>query len=214
LLNRIIPDVLNLEGKIVKKITIIFLLVFLDLMISTVGETTIYEKKVVFKIVYNESSDREWFEDFVKKTRRNHGLPTNEDFLKDLKETIFDVSEEVGIDPLLLIAVIEVESDFRNIVGTSGEMGMMQIKKGTAKMVAEKFDLKEPEEGWEELIWNYKENIRFGAYYLKYLLDKFNGNLRRALETYNGGKWKEEYAEKVLKVYEEVKDYASSSGGG
>ena len=197
-----------------KKITIIFLLVLLDLMVSTVGETTIYERRVEFKIVYNESSDQEWFEDFVKKTRKDHGLPINEDFLKDLKETIFDVSEEVGIDPLLLIAVIEVESDFRNIVGMSGEMGMMQIKKETAKMVAEKFDLKEPEEGWEELIWNYKENIRFGAYYLKYLLDKFNGNLRRALEAYNGGKWKKEYAEKVLKVYEEVKDYASSSGGG
>jgi len=198
----------------VKKITIILLLAILNLMAFIVGETTIYERKVEFKIVYNESSGGDWFEDFVKKTRRDHGLPINDDFLKDLKETIFDVSEEVDIDPLLLVAIIEVESDFRNIVGLAGEMGMMQIKKETAKMVAEKFGLKEPEEGWEELIWNYRENIRFGAYYLKYLLDKFDGNLRKALEAYNGGKWRKEYAERVLKVYKEVKDYANSGGGG
>lgn len=198
-----------------KKITIIFFLLILDLISPIVGETTIYEKKVEFKIVYNESPDsnHKWFDNFVKKIRKHYNLPTSEDFLQGLKEAIFGISKELDIDPLLLIAVIDVESDFRNIVGAAGEMGMMQIKKETAKMIAEKFGLKEPEEGWEELIWNYKENIKLGAYYLKYLLDKFNGDLKKALKTYNGGRWKEKYAEKVLEVYEELKKLANSSAG-
>jgi len=145
----------------------------------------------------------EWLKDYVTKLRSLHGLSTEDRYVLGLKKAIDTASAKTGLDPLLIIAVITVESEFRNVIGTAGELGLMQIKPSTAEFIAKNFDLPIPGD-WKALLWDYELNILYGACYLKYLLDKF-GNLRTALEYYNGGSYRKEYAEKIITLYEELK---------
>ncbi len=145
----------------------------------------------------------EWLKSYVTKLRSFHGLSTEDRYVLELKKAIDTASARTGLDPLLIISVITVESEFRNVIGSAGELGLMQIKPDTAEFISKKFDLPVPS-NWRALLWNYNLNILYGACYLKYLLDKYK-NLRKALEAYNGGSYRKEYAEKIITLYEELK---------
>ena len=88
------------------------------------------------------------------------------------------------LDPALLAAVIYQESKFRpSVKSKSGAIGLMQLLPGTAEGIAihtggSRFrvaDLYDPE-----------INVRYGAWYLRHLLDKY-GDERTALAAYNAG---------------------------
>lgn len=86
------------------------------------------------------------------------------------------MSSQHGVDPSLVRAVIHAESSFNpNAVSRTGAMGLMQLMPGTAERfgVGNAFD---PE-----------QNIRGGVSYLRFLLDKFNGDVRLAAAGYNAG---------------------------
>lgn len=149
-----------------------------------------------------------WFREIIEYHREAYGLPTDEDLLVKIENAILDASKETGIDPLLITSIIIVETGFRNVIGMHGELGMMQIKEDTASFVARYYNIPEPTEGWVRILWDFKLNIKIGAYYLKYLYDKF-GSINEAIKHYNGGKYKEEYAEKTLEKYREMLKVAS-----
>ena len=88
------------------------------------------------------------------------------------------------LDPALLAAVIYQESKFRpSVRSRSGAIGLMQLQPATAEGIAIRTggtrfrvdDLYEPE-----------INVRYGAWYLRHLLDKY-GDERTALAAYNAG---------------------------
>jgi len=88
------------------------------------------------------------------------------------------------LDPALLAAVIYQESKFRaNAKSSSGALGLMQLKPETAEGIAirtggSRFhtsDLYDPE-----------INIRYGSWYLRHLLDKYQDE-KLALAAYNAG---------------------------
>ncbi|MBT1247530.1 MULTISPECIES: transglycosylase SLT domain-containing protein [unclassified Thermosipho (in: thermotogales)] len=161
---------------------------------------------ILFSIVY--ALPGEWFRNFVKEYRRAYGLPTDDELLTKIEDAILDASKETGLDPLLITSVIIVESEFRNVIGLYGELGMMQIKPETADFVANYYNLKKPKEGWTRILWDFKLNIKIGSYYLKYLYDKF-GNIQEAVKHYNGGIYKEQYAERILEKYQQMLKVAS-----
>jgi soluble lytic murein transglycosylase len=88
------------------------------------------------------------------------------------------------LDPALIAAVIFAETKFDARTSPTGALGLMQIEPATAEFLAhrsggvafEVSDLAEP-----------AINIRYGAYYLRYLLDQYGGNETLALAAYNGG---------------------------
>ena len=99
------------------------------------------------------------------------------------------------LDPALVAAVIEHESKFNaDARSSTGAIGLMQLQPATAKGIAlrtggSKFvvsDLYDPE-----------INVRYGAWYLRHLLDKYHDE-RTALAAYNAGqenvdRWRREH---------------------
>ena len=88
------------------------------------------------------------------------------------------------LDPALIAAVIYAETKFDARPSSAGAQGLMQILPQTAEFLARRSgattfttaDLATPE-----------VNIAYGSYYLRYLLDQYNGHIVPALAAYNGG---------------------------
>ena len=97
---------------------------------------------------------------------------------------IREQAREKHLDAALIAAVIYAETKFVPRTSTTGALGLMQIEPATAEFLADRSgattfhvgDLASPE-----------INIRYGSYYLRYLLDRYGGNETLALAAYNGG---------------------------
>lgn len=93
-------------------------------------------------------------------------------------------SKEKGVDASLIAAVIYSESRFVDQTSSAGARGLMQITKDTALHI---------EQASGGSTFNFKDladpdvNIRYGTFYLRELLDRFDGNEVAALAAYNAG---------------------------
>lgn len=98
-------------------------------------------------------------------------------------EEIQKYSNEYGVDPKVVLAIMRVESNFKSdAVSKVNAKGLMQVLPDTAKHVAKllnvnvnSVDLNDPE-----------TNVKFGTYYLKYLMQNFS-NMDTVYAAYNGG---------------------------
>lgn len=102
-----------------------------------------------------------------------------------ISRAIIDASVRHGFDPLLLLALIQNESRFDPIiVGSHGEIGLMQIKPDTAEWMAKKSRIR-----WtgSEMLRDPAANIRIGAAYLSMLRAKFGFDKDLYLAAYNMG---------------------------
>ena len=98
-------------------------------------------------------------------------------------------ASRVELPPELILAVIEVESNFdRYAISVAGARGLMQI------MPFWKEELGRPGDN----LLHTDTNLRYGCTILRYYLDKENGDLRRALGRYNGSLGKRKYPNKVI----------------
>ena len=117
-------------------------------------------------------------------------LPQLPDAVRELtlplqhEDIIRQQAQAKRLDASLVAAVIYTESRFRDQTSHAGARGLMQITPDTARYIArlsggtsfEQGDLATPQ-----------INISYGTYYLRYLLDRYDGNEVLALAAYNGG---------------------------
>jgi soluble lytic murein transglycosylase len=100
------------------------------------------------------------------------------------EDIIRQQARDKDLDPSLIAAVIYQESKFRDQTSHAGARGLMQITPETAEFIAKRSggvafsqeDLATPQ-----------INISYGAYYLRYLMDRYDGNVELALAAYNAG---------------------------
>jgi peptidoglycan lytic transglycosylase len=88
------------------------------------------------------------------------------------------------LDPALIAGVIFAETKFRARRSPAGAEGLMQITPATAKFIARRSGgttFRESDLGDPQI------NIQYGAYYLRYLLDRYGGSEVLALAAYNAG---------------------------
>lgn len=86
------------------------------------------------------------------------------------------VAAQAALDPELVDAVIQVESEYNpGAVSPKGAMGLMQLIPATAR----RFGVADP--------FDPVENLKGGTAYLRYLLDVFGGDVPLALAAYNAG---------------------------
>lgn len=137
-------------------------------------------------------------------------------------------ANEFNIDPYLISAIINVESNFnKDALSPKDARGLMQITTSTGEWGAKELNINN---FTLDLLYDPEINIQIGTWYLKQLGKEFDNNLQLMLAAYNGGsgnvnKWlknqeycedgktlkkipfkeTEEYVEKVLKNYQVYK---------
>jgi len=120
----------------------------------------------------------------------------------DYKDSIKKYSEMRELRPNFVAAIIYTESRF-NAHSTSsvGASGLMQIMPGTGQSIAE--ELGESSAG---NLYDPEVSIRYGTWYIKGLLDKYNGDTDLALAAYNAGVGRaDKYKDEVVPLpYETV----------
>ena len=113
----------------------------------------------------------------------------------ELEQAVSRAAQQHHVQPALLLAVMKAESSFNpTAVSKAGAVGLMQLIPETAIR-----------HGVRNL-YDANENITGGAKHLRYLLDRFHGNIRLALAAYNAGERKvDRYGQ--IPPYKETQDY-------
>ena len=106
-------------------------------------------------------------------------------------------SMRAGLDPHLVLAVIDVESRFRKYaVSRSGARGLMQVMPFWVKELGEGG-------GPPQNLFHERTNLRYGCTILRHYLDRERGNLSNALGRYNGSLGQAEYPSRVFRALRE-----------
>lgn len=131
-----------------------------------------------------------WLTDMSNRLRKRVPDPK---FRIELLKNVHYEAKRVGVEPELVLAVIEVESNFKPYaISRVGARGLMQVMPFWMKKIGRPGDS----------LFHVRTNLRYGCTILKYYLDKEKGNLTRALGRYNGslGRWK--YPSKVYRAFD------------
>jgi soluble lytic murein transglycosylase-like protein len=117
-------------------------------------------------------------------------VPDQDERLRLLK-MIHAEASRAQVPPQLVLALIQVESKFDPYaVSRSGAVGLMQIMPFWLKLIGRP----------DDSLVHVETNLRMGCTILKYYLQKSHGDIREALQRYNGATVGIDYSDKVLKA--------------
>ena len=134
--------------------------------------------KLAFSSPRDEAS---WLDEMSRRLQRR--IP-EEDQRLDFLRTVHYEATRAGLDPQLVLGLIEVESGFKKYsVSRVGARGYMQVMPFWVKAIGAQ----------EHNLFHLRTNLRYGCTILRHYVDIERGNLYRALGRYNGSLGKPEY---------------------
>ena len=111
---------------------------------------------------------------------------------QELLRTVHYEALRFGLDPQLVLGVIEVESGFRKYaVSRSGARGYMQVMPFWVKLIGQP----------SHNLFHLRTNLAYGCAILRFYLDMEKGDYFRALGRYNGSLGQPEYPKAVLTAW-------------
>jgi soluble lytic murein transglycosylase-like protein len=120
----------------------------------------------------------------LKKRKSEHR--TRVEFL----ETVWYESKRAGLEPALVLGLIQVESGFRKYaISRVGARGYMQVMPFWTRLIGD---------GDATKLFYTQTNLRFGCVILRHYLDLERGDLFLALGRYNGSRGRPEYPNAVF----------------
>ena len=165
------------------------------------GERMVSDRPVAGYVLLTKRDTLTGAGDFLANRTIDRGTPA------EFKAHILNASRKYTVDPALIEAIIQVESNFRSdAVSRSGATGLMQLMPGTARNldVMDRF--------------NPRDNIHGGVKYISELMKRFDNNMTLAIAAYNAGPSAVErhngvppnaetprYVKKVFKAYHDYK---------
>ena len=122
---------------------------------------------------------------------------------REFLQTVWYEAKRAGLDPGLVMGLIEVESGFRKYaISPVGARGYMQVMPFWSRSIGD---------GDASSLFHMQTNLRFGCVILRHYLDVEKGNLFLALGRYNGSRGRAEYPNAVTAAWRrwQVPDAAS-----
>lgn len=105
-------------------------------------------------------------------------------------ETLWYESKRAGLEPALMLGLVQVESGFRKYaISVAGARGYTQVMPFWARLIGD---------GDPSKLFHMQTNLRFGCVILRHYLDIEKGDLFLALGRYNGSRGKPEYPNAVM----------------
>jgi soluble lytic murein transglycosylase-like protein len=118
--------------------------------------------------------------------RRQTELVTRIEFL----QTLWYESKRAGLEPALLLGLVQVESGFRKYaISIAGARGYTQVMPFWSRLIGD---------GDVGRLFHMQTNLRFGCVILRHYLDREGGDMVLALGRYNGSRGRPEYPNAVF----------------
>lgn len=143
--------------------------------------------KAVPQLNFRSAADaRRWLEAMERRLAKR--IPDRQQRLQLLRTVHYEATR-AGLDPQLVLGVVEVESGFRKYaVSRAGARGYMQVMPFWVKLIGRPADN----------LFHLRINLRYGCVILRHYLDIEKGNYFRALGRYNGSLGRPEYPNLVF----------------
>jgi soluble lytic murein transglycosylase-like protein len=110
----------------------------------------------------------------------------------DLLKTVHYEATRAGLDPQVVLSIVDVESAFRKYaVSSAGARGYMQVMPFWLKLIGRS----------GHNLFHLRTNLRYGCVILRHYLDIENGDYFRALGRYNGSLGKPDYPNLVMAAW-------------
>ncbi len=150
----------------------------------------------------NDVEGLSWLADMSSRLASKIGdWPTRRDFLVSVQYE----ATRAGLDPQLVLGLIEHESNFRKYaVSGAGARGYMQVMPFWVRQIGN--------DGHD--LFTLRTNLRYGCTILRYYLDVEKGDLYRALGRYNGSLGRGEYPTAVLASMQRNWKWSSATNTG
>ena len=158
------------------------------------------DQTVPFLAFSTPAEARTWLDAMSHKLeRRIIDRTLREEFLV----TVHYEAKRAGLDPQLVLGLIQVESAFRKYaVSTVGARGLMQVMPFWIKVIG----------GNDDNLFHLRTNLRFGCVILRHYIDIEKGDLYRALGRYNGSLGRPEYPDMVHAAWKQW-EFAPAAAG-
>lgn len=131
-----------------------------------------------------------WLQEMSERLRRK--LPDAQT-RHELLSTIWYESKRAGLDPAMVLGLVQVESNFRKYAMSHvGARGYMQVMPFWTRTIGD---------GDPSKLFHMQANLRYGCTILRHYVDREKGNLYLALGRYNGSRGKAEYPNLVLAAW-------------
>jgi soluble lytic murein transglycosylase-like protein len=146
--------------------------------------------KSVAELQFRDREDaQQWLAEMSRRLEKR--IPDRRQRMELLRTAHFEALR-AGLDPQLVLGVIEVESAFRKYaVSRSGARGYMQVMPFWVKLIGRRGDN----------LFHLRTNLRYGCVILRHYLDLEKGDYFRALGRYNGSLGKADYPRAVLAAW-------------
>lgn len=144
--------------------------------------------------IFADASQKQLFERWVQASddrlvKRKPESLVRREFL----QTVWYEAKRAGLDPGLVMGLIEVESGFRKYaISSVGARGYMQVMPFWSRSIGD---------GEASSLFHMQTNLRFGCVILRHYLDVEKGNLFLALGRYNGSRGRAEYPNAVTAAW-------------
>jgi soluble lytic murein transglycosylase-like protein len=116
--------------------------------------------------------------------------------------TVHYEAKRAGLDPQLVLGLIQVESNFRKYaVSRAGARGFMQVMPFWVPLIGRR----------DDNLFHLRTNLRYGCVILRHYLDLEKGDLYRALGRYNGSLGKAEYPTQVVRAWQRDWNYSTQA---
>jgi soluble lytic murein transglycosylase-like protein len=134
----------------------------------------------------DKASWQSWFDAM---SRRLHSRMPDALLRAEFLQTVWYESRRAGLDPAMVMGLIQVESGFRKYaISKAGARGYMQVMPFWTRVIGD---------GQPSRLFHMQSNLRYGCAILRMYIDMERGNLYLALGRYNGTRGKPDYPNAV-----------------
>jgi len=126
-------------------------------------------------------------------SRRLEGKIPEAQVRVELIETVYYEAKRAGLEPALVLGLVQVESGFRKYaISSVSARGLMQVMPFWVRTIGD---------GDTRKLFHLQSNLRYGCTILRHYLDREDGDLFLALGRYNGSRGRPEYPNAVLAAW-------------